>query len=180
MLLTLFCTCLSSLNIYASLKLTIILGQRRASLIAQLIENLPGVQETPVRFLGWEGPLEKGKATHSSVLPGEFYGLYRPWGHKESNMTEWLSHFTWTEEPGRLQSMWSQIDMTEHTHFMWLKHYVFYLHFAYINYVFIFNLSVYAMLSTVFVHLTWLTKIFEWVNSENIAVINYCFIINQS
>ena len=43
MLLTLFCTCLSSLNIYAPLKLTIILGQRRASLIAQLVENLPGV-----------------------------------------------------------------------------------------------------------------------------------------
>ena len=36
--------------------------------IAQLVKNPPAVQETPVRFLGWEDPLEKGKATHSSIL----------------------------------------------------------------------------------------------------------------
>ena len=39
-----------------------------ASLIAQLVKNLPAVQETLVRFLGREDPLEKGKATHSSIL----------------------------------------------------------------------------------------------------------------
>ena len=39
----------------------------RASLIAQLVKNPPAMQETPVRFLGWEDPLEKGKATHSSI-----------------------------------------------------------------------------------------------------------------
>ena len=39
-----------------------------ASLIAQLVKNLPTMQETPVRFLGWEDLLEKGKATHSSIL----------------------------------------------------------------------------------------------------------------
>ena len=38
----------------------------RASLIAQLVKNPLAMQETPVRFLGWEDPLEKGKATHSS------------------------------------------------------------------------------------------------------------------
>ena len=37
-----------------------------ASLVAQLVKNLPAVQETWVRSLGWEDPLEKGKATHSS------------------------------------------------------------------------------------------------------------------
>ena len=36
--------------------------------MAQLVKNLPAMQETPVRFLGWEAPLEKGKATHSSIL----------------------------------------------------------------------------------------------------------------
>ena len=46
--------------------------------------NLPAVQETWVRSLGWEDPLEKGMATHSSILP-------------------W--RIPWTEEPGRLQSM---------------------------------------------------------------------------
>ena len=39
-----------------------------ASLIAQLVKNLPAMQETPVGFLGWEDPLEKGKATHFSIL----------------------------------------------------------------------------------------------------------------
>ena len=39
-----------------------------ASLIAQLVKNLSAMQETPVRFLGWEDPLEKGMATHSSIL----------------------------------------------------------------------------------------------------------------
>ena len=39
-----------------------------SSLIAQSVKNLPAMQEIPVRFLGWEDPLEKGKATHSSIL----------------------------------------------------------------------------------------------------------------
>ena len=38
------------------------------SIVAQLVKNLPAVQETWVRSLGWEDPLEKGKATHSSIL----------------------------------------------------------------------------------------------------------------
>ena len=38
------------------------------SLIAQLVKNPPVMQETPVQFLGWEDPLEKGKATHSCIL----------------------------------------------------------------------------------------------------------------
>ena len=64
-----------------------------ASLVAQLIKNLPAMQETPGRFLGWEDPLEKGMATHSSILA-------------------W--RIPWTEEPGGLQSMGSQeSDTTE-------------------------------------------------------------------
>ena len=39
-----------------------------ASFVAQLVKNLPTMQETWVRFLGWKGPLEKGKATHSNIL----------------------------------------------------------------------------------------------------------------
>ena len=64
----------------------------RSSLIAQLVKNLPAMQETPVRFLGQEDPLEKDMATHSSILA-------------------W--RIPWTEEPCRLQSMGSQeSDMT--------------------------------------------------------------------
>ena len=49
-------------------------GSNQASLLAQLIKNLPAVQETPVRSLGWEDPLEKGKATHSSILTWRIHG----------------------------------------------------------------------------------------------------------
>ena len=40
----------------------------RASLAAQMVKNLPAMQETCVQSLGWEDPLEKGKATHSNIL----------------------------------------------------------------------------------------------------------------
>ena len=39
-----------------------------ASLVAQLVKNPPAMQEILVRFLGWEDPLEKGMATHPSIL----------------------------------------------------------------------------------------------------------------
>ena len=39
-----------------------------ASLVTQLVKNLPAMQETPVRFLGCEDPLEKGQATHANIL----------------------------------------------------------------------------------------------------------------
>ena len=56
--------------------------------IAQLVKNQPAMQETPVRFLGWEDPLEKGKATTPVFWPGQFRGLYSPWGCKELDTTE--------------------------------------------------------------------------------------------
>ena len=55
-----------------------------ASLVAQMVKNLPATQKTWVRSLGREDPLEKGIATHSSILA-------------------W--RIPWTKEPGRLQSM---------------------------------------------------------------------------
>ena len=69
-----------------------------ASLIAQLVKNLPSMQETPVRFLGQEDLLEKGKATHSSILVWRIHGLYNPWGPKESDTTEQLS-LSWSNNP---------------------------------------------------------------------------------
>ena len=62
-----------------------------ASLIAQLVKNPPAMQKTLFRFLGWEDPLEKGKATEPVFWTGEFHGLYSPWGHKDSNTIEPLS-----------------------------------------------------------------------------------------
>ena len=58
-----------------------------------MIKNLPAMPETQVQSLGWENPLEKGMATHSSILAGEFHGQrslagYSAWDHKESDTTE--------------------------------------------------------------------------------------------
>ena len=58
-----------------------------ASLVAQIVENLPAVQETQVQFPSQEDPLEKGMADHSSFLA-------------------WI--IPWTEKPGGLQSIRSQ------------------------------------------------------------------------
>ena len=58
-----------------------------ASLLARTVKNLPAMQDTWVQSLGWEDPLEKEMATHSSNLAWEM---------------------PWTEEPGRLQSIGSQ------------------------------------------------------------------------
>ena len=44
---------------------------------AQSVKNSPAVQETWIQSLVWEGPLEKGEGTHSSILVQEFHGLYR-------------------------------------------------------------------------------------------------------
>ena len=52
--------------------------------VAQTVKNLPAMQRTQVQFLGQEDPMEKGMATHSSILA-------------------W--RIPWTEEPGRLQSL---------------------------------------------------------------------------
>ena len=68
-----------------------------AYLVAQLVKNLPAMQETQVWSLGKEDPLEKESATHSSSpLPGEFHEQrtragYSPWDHKEADMTVRLS-----------------------------------------------------------------------------------------
>ena len=61
-----------------------LLIRRTDSLVAQMVECLPAMQETLVQSLGWEDPLEKEMATHSSTLAWKI---------------------PWIEEPGRLQSM---------------------------------------------------------------------------
>ena len=62
-----------------------------ASLVAQLVKNPPTMQETWVRSLGWDDPLERERIPIPVFWPGEFHGLYSPWSHKQSDMTERLS-----------------------------------------------------------------------------------------
>ena len=72
----------------------------QASLVVQMVKNLPAKWETWVQSLGWEELLEKGKATHSSTLAWripwtEEPGRLHPWGHKESDTAERLPlHFS--------------------------------------------------------------------------------------
>ena len=61
--------------------------------VAQLVKNLLAMQETPVQFLGQGDPLEKGTATHSSILARKIHGLFSSWGGKESDTTEQTSLF---------------------------------------------------------------------------------------
>ena len=61
-----------------------------------MVKNLPAMQETLVRSLGQEDPLEEKMATHSSILAWripwtEESGGYSPCGREESDMTEWLT-----------------------------------------------------------------------------------------
>ena len=60
-------------------------------LVAQMAKTLPVMRETWVRSLGWEDPLKKGKATHSSILAQRIQWTVYPWGHKEWDTTERFS-----------------------------------------------------------------------------------------
>ena len=53
---------------------------KRASLVAQMVKNPPAMQETWIRSLGWEDPLEKGAATHSSILAWKIPRTEEPGG----------------------------------------------------------------------------------------------------
>ena len=71
-----------------------ILWATRASLVAPLVKNLPAMQETWVQSLGWEDPWRREKLPTAVFWPGEFRGLYSPWGLEELDKTERLSfHF---------------------------------------------------------------------------------------
>ena len=59
-----------------------------ASLVTQLVKNPPAMWETWVQSLGWEDPLEKGMATHTSILAWRIPWTVYPWGCKESDTTE--------------------------------------------------------------------------------------------
>ena len=59
-----------------------------ASLVAQLVKNLPAMWETWVRSLGWEDPWRREWLPTPVFWPGEFHGLYTPWGHEELDTTE--------------------------------------------------------------------------------------------
>ena len=86
--------------------------QYYASLVAQMVKHLPTVQKTRVQSLGWEDPLEKEMATHSSTLAWKI---------------------PWTEEPGRLQSMGSQ--RVRHDWATSLHYAVLYAEYLYAEYI---------------------------------------------
>ena len=77
-----------------------------ASLVTQLIKNPPAMLKTWVLSLGWEVPLEKGKATHSSILAWRI--LWTVCSGKDSDTTEQLSlSFFWIIRVGLILSKWN-------------------------------------------------------------------------
>ena len=90
--------CIKKITVYLDTVESLI-KLRDPHLVAQPVKNLPAMRETQVQSLGWEDPLEKATATHSSIFawripwtedPG---GLYST-GPKESDMIEWLTIIT--------------------------------------------------------------------------------------
>ena len=75
------------LSVVATVAFELILVIPMASLVAQTVKHLSTMRETWAQSLGWEDPLEKEMSTHSSTIAWKI---------------------SWTEEPGRLQSMGSQ------------------------------------------------------------------------
>ena len=74
--------------------------------MAQLVNNPPAMRETWVLSLGWEDPLEKGTATHSSILAWRIpWTIYRPWGRKELDTTERLSLLLLLENKNKIAAM---------------------------------------------------------------------------
>ena len=62
-----------------------------ASLMAQMVKNLPGLGKIQVQSLSWEDLLEKIMATHSSILTWRIPWTEESWGRKQSDSTEWLT-----------------------------------------------------------------------------------------
>ena len=95
-----------TLSIYLSVKV-----RSMASLVAQLVKNLPAMWETWVRSLSWEDPLEKGTATQSSILVS-------PWGCKElERLSDFHFHFVFLncslkkQQKASMYSVSSQVAM---------------------------------------------------------------------
>ena len=81
--------------------------------------------DTWARSLGWKDPLEKGMATHSIFLPGEFHGLYSSWGRKELDTTEQLS----------LSCIYIHVCMC----YMYVYHLYVYYVYTYVCYVYVYH-----------------------------------------
>ena len=87
--------------------------------MAQMVRNMPAMQETCIQFLGWEDLLEKGMATHSSILawripwakePDRLHGVTKsPWSYAESDMTKKLTLFInkreWKQDDREVKGM---------------------------------------------------------------------------
>ena len=109
---------------FAKLPRTLIFPDVRTSLITQLVKNPPAMQEIPVWFLGREDPLEKEKATHSSILGLPL--VKNPPAIQETGFDPWVGKIPWRTErlptpvfwPGEFHgrySLWGhkELDTTE-------------------------------------------------------------------
>ena len=91
-----------------------------ASLVAQLVKKPPAMQETPVQFLDWEDPLQKGQATHSIIhgLPYDSSGKGPTFQCRRPGFDPWIGKILWRRErlptpvfwPGDFHGLYSPWD----------------------------------------------------------------------
>ena len=99
-----------------------------ASLMTQMIKNPLAMWNTWVQSLGWEDPLEEGMATHSDILAWRIPwtqepGGYSPWGHEESDTTEWLSAVQHIYVSGQWvfgNSLYLPLNFTVNLKYLWI------------------------------------------------------------
>ena len=89
--------------------------KKKAFPMDQVVKNLLAMQQNQVQPLGREDPLENGMATHSSILSRRIlwtkeHGGLHPWGHKESDITEQLTH---TTKNGQAGPKWKQCQVVD-------------------------------------------------------------------
>ena len=97
------------------------LTPKKFSLVARLVKNPPAMQETKVWALSCEDPLEKELATHSRIPWTEELGGLNPWGHKESDMTEWLTFPVFLPRKSHGQRSLASSSPWGHKSWTWLR-----------------------------------------------------------
>ena len=101
----------------------------------QMVKNPPAMQVSRIQSLGWEDPLEKGMVTHSSILAWRSPWIEETWGHKEWDMTEWLTlslsnvYISWS-----FINIYTSIYLHIYTHTKYLLDIFLYIHIEYIHF----------------------------------------------
>ena len=140
--------------------------------MAQTVKSLPAMQETQVHSLGPEYLLEKGMATHSSVLSWRIPWTeveYSPWGHIDSDTTEWVTHIWrnyWTRTiPRKTVGSWITL--------FWDFLIVFILYYSWFTVLYYFQ--VYSKLIQFYICITYSYQSRKVEGNDKLGIGDWCF-----